>query len=517
MCTHRHKAPNGVYYFRMSIPEALRPAFDGKREIKFSLRTKDPIAAKALIPDHTKAAYKLLEDARRRLGAETVSTPVPSSQALSEAMRRMEEQEASQRADDDEQRRADAEREARIEDQEEYARELRTLLTGSTAAMHPKDAVIVRAIRDAQGDADFYRQLVDDRELALRYVRDELKARDRSKANKPIAVPAGGSPSSIGASTPSVTVSGLFDSYAASAKNALATVDQWRAYINHLVAFLGHDDAGTVTTDDLLRWRQYLRDERFRDGKPRSSKTINGSYLAAASVTFRFGFAERILPTNPMQDVPNLRADRKPKLRDKDFSHAERKLILSAALRPHDGKLSVERALARRWVPWICAYTGARVNEATQLRKEDFQERDGIWCVLITPEAGGVKTDEARYVPVHEHLVEQGLLKVIAKAKAGPLFYNPAVSGGGKRAQYKIVGQRLAEWVRDIGVTDPNVQPNHAWRHTFKTICQEAGIEERAADYMQGHASKGQGRRYGSNTLPALAEQLKKFPRHSVE
>lgn len=75
----------------------------------------------------------------------------------------------------------------------------------------------------------------------------------------------------------------------------------------------------------------------------------------------------------------------------------------------------------------------------------------------------------------------------------------------------------LAAWVRnDVGVTDKAIMPNHAWRHTFKTICLEAEIEERAADYMQGHASKGQGRRYGANTIPALATQLAKFPRFEI-
>lgn len=173
----------------------------------------------------------------------------------------------------------------------------------------------------------------------------------------------------------------LYGQYAAEAKISPATVEQWRKYINHLVAFLGFDAAGTVTTDDLLRWRQHLKGETFR-GKPLSSKTINGSYLAAASVTFAYGFAERILPSNPMRDVDNVRADRKPKLRDRDFTLAERKLILSAASAVvQSGRLSKEKALSRRWVPWICAYTGARVNEITQLRKEDFTERDGIWCI----------------------------------------------------------------------------------------------------------------------------------------
>ncbi len=48
MRTYLHKAPNGVYYFRMGIPVELRPRFDGKREIKVSLGTKDRDTAKRL-------------------------------------------------------------------------------------------------------------------------------------------------------------------------------------------------------------------------------------------------------------------------------------------------------------------------------------------------------------------------------------------------------------------------------------------------------------------------------------
>ena len=81
------------------------------------------------------------------------------------------------------------------------------------------------------------------------------------------------------------------------------------------------------------------------------------------------------------------------------------------------------------------------------------------------------------------------------------------------RGQHKKVGMFLAKWVRSLGVADWANMPNHAWRHTYKTVCFEAEIEERAADYMQGYASKGQGRRYGTNTIPALATQLANFRR----
>lgn len=44
----------------------------------------------------------------------------------------------------------------------------------------------------------------------------------------------------------------------------------------------------------------------------------------------------------------------------------EARLILSATLTPPPARLSPERKLARRWVPWICAYTGARVGRGVR-------------------------------------------------------------------------------------------------------------------------------------------------------
>jgi integrase len=316
------------------------------------------------------------------------------------------------------------------------------------------------------------------------------------------------------AATPAVTITKMFESYAVQDGSHPDTIRQWRSIINHLVAFLGHDDANAVNLSDLVRWREHLRTEPTKGGKPRSAKTINDSYLAAANAVFSYGVNQLLIPANPATGLAKVRATKLPKLRDRDFTKAERKAILEAALVPASGKLSSQRKLARRWVPWLCAYTGARVNEITQLRKADVRQIEGIWTIHITPEAGSVKTNEARTVPVHEHLTAQGFLDAIKDLPDGPLFYNPDPAATSARGQHKQVGTFLAAWVRsDVGVTDPAIMPNHAWRHTFKSICLEAGIEERAADYMQGHASKGQGRRYGANTIPALAEQLAKFPR----
>jgi integrase len=108
------------------------------------------------------------------------------------------------------------------------------------------------------------------------------------------------------------------------------------------------------------------------------------------NTVFRWGVSEKHLPRNPFERAADaLTVSKQPKYRDTlAFTPEERKKILSSAsgieaFRKRDDA-------ARRWVPWLCAYTGARVGEITQLRQEDVIERGGIHALKITPEAGTV-------------------------------------------------------------------------------------------------------------------------------
>jgi integrase len=106
------------------------------------------------------------------------------------------------------------------------------------------------------------------------------------------------------------------------------------------------------------------------------------------------------LSSNPAAGVV-VKVPDKPTTRDRDFTDEEARTILRAALGPHDSRLSAEHAAARRWIPWLCAYGGARVNEMTQLRGQDVRCEGGIPFLRITPEAGRVKTGRWRDVPLH--------------------------------------------------------------------------------------------------------------------
>jgi len=160
----------------------------------------------------------------------------------------------------------------------------------------------------------------------------------------------------------------------------------------------------------------------------------------------------------------------------------------------------------------------------TQLRGEDIKrDKGGFWTMRITPEAGTVKGDKARVVPLHEHLIEQGFVEFVEGHGPGPLFYDPETLRAKRddptnpaRPGYVKAREKLSEWVRTLGVTDPNISPNHAWRHTFKREAARAGIERRIRFAMCGHSSSDVGDEYETPTVADLATEMKRFPRYEV-
>lgn len=311
----------------------------------------------------------------------------------------------------------------------------------------------------------------------------------------------------------------LYDAYAAANEGMTPGVrNEWRKYVTRLITFLGHDDAAKLTADDLRAWRDSLLAERTPRGTLRSPVTVRNKYITPVRAALSFAVDEGLLPENVAGGV-KVKQPKKVKLRDRSFTTTEAHAILAAALQPPPPRMSTGHANARRWVPWLCAYTGARVGEIAQLRAEDVQELEGVWCIRITPEAGKVKTKEARTVPLHPHLISQGFLRFVERGGDGPIFYDPSrqrVDGDSNR-HVKKVGERLAQWVREeVGIADPSLQPNHGWRHLFKARSYAAGVEERMADALQGHAPTTTGRTYGAPSIAAKAQAISKFPEFDV-
>jgi integrase len=311
---------------------------------------------------------------------------------------------------------------------------------------------------------------------------------------------------------------GLWEAWISERQPAAQTRDRWRAVFLDLQETFGVRDANSITGDDARRWAGGLITER------RSAKTVSEVWLNAAKTVFGWAKDTKRLDRNPFVEV-KITIPREIRNREtKAFTTDEAHTILSGTLVEPPARLASHYVAARRWVPWLCAYTGARVGEITQLRGVDVIEREGIWALRLTPEAGTIKTGQARIVPIHEHLIEQGFLSFVKASGKAPLFYNPETRRKASeddptkpgQSQARKTANRLSEWVRSLGVDDPELRPNHAWRHTFKQIADRFGISERVSDTITGHAPQTVSRSYGQPTVADMAQALKRFPKYNV-
>lgn len=307
----------------------------------------------------------------------------------------------------------------------------------------------------------------------------------------------------------------LFGAYVSARKPAAGTVSRWRAVFKHLqAAYPGSADA--LTEDNARAWKDTLVTIKRR------AVTVDAVWLPAAKTVFAWGVSQKHVRSNPFTsvkiDVPKAIVLREE---GKAFKPEEAQVILRASTAITNTKDAFPRA--KRWAMWLCAYSGARSGEITQLRGIDVTKRGGFYVMKLTPEAGSIKTSNARTVPLHEHLIAQGFIEFVRAQGDGPLFYNVRAAKDAEadplnpdQAPSIKTRGRLGYWVRELGITDPEVGPTHGWRHLFQQIADRVGIAEKISDRITGHAPASTGRKYGPATVEDMAEALKKFPRYVV-
>lgn len=306
----------------------------------------------------------------------------------------------------------------------------------------------------------------------------------------------------------------LFERWVSERHPADSTIETWGYVFSRMSQHFEGRSAASIGTEEAQQWlRGLVTNER-------SAKTVRNTDLRASKAIFNWAVDHKYVPRNPFEKT-KLTVPKKIQLREsKAFLPQEWRAILKAALEITDTHKPFDAA--KRWVPWLLAYTGARPGEITQLRKSDVIDRNGIHALRLTPEAGSIKSGKVRTVPLHEHLIAQGFLKFAEGHRDGPLFYkldekpkndDPIKVKKSRAAQAR---QRLAAWVGSLGVKDKQLSPNHGWRHTFKQIADRAGISERVSDSITGHAHKSVGAAYGEATLEDKAEAMKKFPRYAL-
>lgn len=289
------------------------------------------------------------------------------------------------------------------------------------------------------------------------------------------------------------------------------TAERWKPVIEQFIKFIGHRDLARVTQHDAVKWRN----QKLKEVSPKSVRDV---WLAAPRSICTHMINELKLDSNPFAGikVDGVKAWKEDD--ERGFDEEQVSTILTGTLATPSHLISDEMKAARRWVPWICAYSGARISEITSLWPADIEQIGQHQAFII--KEGLAKSKKMRRVPVHEHLIAQGFLDYVERRRllGKPLFFEPSRARGGRKSnpQYAKVGERIGEWIREsLRVT--GVQPNHGWRHLFRELARGTEMKEEIVNYIVGHESKsGTGARYGKRKIAMLAVEMAKFPRFDV-
>ena len=142
-----------------------------------------------------------------------------------------------------------------------------------------------------------------------------------------------------------------------------------------------------------------------------------------------------------------------------------------------------------RWLPLLALFQGGRREELGQLRRDDIQKIDGVWCMRITDEAVGQKVkNEAsvRTIPLHQKVVDAGFVE-FAKTRPGEGFLFTGERGEPlevKQGRVTVAfGKRFGTRLRrDLKITDKRQRVRH---HPGIPRCGSRGRE--AENAGRGH------------------------------
>jgi integrase len=108
----------------------------------------------------------------------------------------------------------------------------------------------------------------------------------------------------------------------------------------------------------------------------------------------------------------------------------------------------------------------------------------------------------------------EGFLDYVGSLPPGPLFPSVPIDKYG-RLNSKV-SAIVMRWLRhEVGITDPHKR-SHSWRHTFKTIGRQVGIEEQYADAVCGDANGSIDRGYGFYSIATLVREVERLSAPSV-
>jgi Phage integrase SAM-like domain len=277
------------------------------------------------------------------------------------------------------------------------------------------------------------------------------------------------------------------------------TVYEARRMMRKLTAFVGFDDLRQLTRKHVRDWVDDLKQTKVKSGKPLASMTVS-QHLLQLKALCNFAVDREIITVNPAEKVKYV-AQAGTKIRA--FTDAEARAVLEAARR--------EKIAHKRWLPWVCCFTGARLDEVAGAAVADVEQIGSYWVLNIRldnrHEGASIKNaSSVRKVPLHQALIDEGFFRdhMDRLPKDGALFpmLKPDKFGSKGGNATKRIGSMIRALAKEMpSLGDRNISPSHSWRHRLHNQFRSLEIRVDTENAITGHAQEGEGPGYGEYAI----------------
>ncbi len=555
-----------VYWFRAKVPANLLSYYAPKREITFSLKTKDFKAAVERLRVESVRLDQEFAVATAKLQAaprNTISdTEIERLAALHYQMRLEEDDEFRAFGSGDQKVLRGVELQAGDRASSPWTPEQITAEFGLSdrefqKALEATESVLEeQRLRLGRADTSLVLDLVDDlldqnaiklapkspeyRKLSLAVLKADVRALEAIVARNhgqvietPVLTPA--MDRAQGGASLSPSLSKVFLEWKAQHKGPEKTAQTFQVAVERFVSMHGDKPVGAITKSDIRSFRDAMLQYPAVLAKPQrgmsvsallqsleatpsvkrlSPKTVNEKYLAALSAILSLAMNEAgYIETNPCSGIRAKLDSQKqrPLYTDSDIATILGFPIFVADERPKGGA-----GEAAKWLPLLGMFTGARLEEIARLTVGDVQTEQGIAYIFIREGADGRRVKNrasVRKVPVHSMLERYGFRNFVSsfgKSEDNRLF--PLVNSAGEQAS-SAWSKWWGRYARTHGITDQD-KVFHSFRHTVKRKLRDAKVDKTVRDAITGHAAGDVAETYGLDeegmgiSLPILAEGI---------
>ncbi len=146
------------------------------------------------------------------------------------------------------------------------------------------------------------------------------------------------------------------------------------------------------------------------------------------------------------------------------------------------------------WAPLLALFAGLRLEEALQLRTEDFQTSQGIPILQIQIGSNGQRLKAGasrRRIPIHDALLDLGLLDLVAlrRSRNQTRIFTHLERGKSKGKLGEVFSKRFTYYRKTNNVYHPR-KDFHSLRTEFHSCLESVDIEDHKRKQLMGHANK---------------------------